>query len=178
MANCNSIRAFEYDACSPNIGGIKKIWLAAYKEDAVALKYEYGAEELDTVGNSIHEFNEITWIPFKLKKNTCSMASEVTVSSEGTSFVTTKLNLVFSKMEAQKRMAVQSLLLSECMCVVEDCNGIYWFLGLDGPVTVESGTGETGTAKSDSNRYSIVLSDESLEMPFTLDETAISMLSR
>jgi hypothetical protein len=34
---CNSIKKMEYDACQPNIGGIKNVWLANYVENAATI---------------------------------------------------------------------------------------------------------------------------------------------
>ena len=58
------------------------------------------------------------------------------------------------------------------MAVVEDANGEMWFLGANGPLTATAGTGETGTAKSDRNAYTLTLTDESLGFPMSLDESA------
>ena len=100
------------------------------------------------------------------------MTSTLNNSTDGASYVTTELSMVFSKMEAQKRIAIQALAIGECMAVVEDSNGDMWFLGADAPLTATAGGGETGTAKSDANRYTITLTDESLGFPFSLDESA------
>ena len=39
---CNTIRGLKLDACSPNIGGIKNIWHADYKEGAATITKEEG----------------------------------------------------------------------------------------------------------------------------------------
>lgn len=165
---CNTIREFTYDACSPNIGGIKNIWLANYVENAATIS---GEDRL--VEGSVSGFvTGVTWTKYPLRKNTCSMTSTLNNSTDGASYVTTELAMVFSKMEAQKRIAIQALAIGECMAVVEDSNGDMWFLGADAPLTATAGGGETGTAKSDANRYTITLTDESLGFPFSLDESA------
>ena len=38
--------------------------------------------------------------------------------------------------------------------------------------TATAGGGETGTAKGDANRYTLTLTDESYGLPYTLDESA------
>lgn len=168
---CNTIREFTYDACSPNIGGIKNIWLANYVEGGATIKNTSEGSAL--VDGSVEGFAEgVTWTKYPMRKNTCSMTSTINNSTDGASYVTTELAMVFSKMEAQKRIAIQALAIGECMAVVEDSNGEMWFLGADAALTVTSGGGETGTAKGDANRYNLVLLDESLGMPYTLDESA------
>lgn len=173
---CNTIREFTYDACSPNIGGIKNVWLADYPENAEnAVTFKIVETEGDNklVGGSVSGFAEgIIWQKYPMRKNTCSMTSTLNNSTDGASYVTTELAMVFSKMEARKRLAIQALAIGECMAVVEDSNGEMWFLGADAPLTATAGGGETGTAKGDANRYTLTLTDESLGMPYTLDESA------
>jgi hypothetical protein len=164
---CNTIQTFTYDACTPNIGGIKNIWLANYVENAATIT---GNDRL--VDGAVSGFAEgVTWTKYPMRKNTCSMTSTLNNSTDGASYVTTELAMVFSKMEAQKRIAIQALAIGECMAVVEDSNGEMWFLGADAPLTATAGTGETGTAKGDANRYNLTLTDESLGFPYTLEES-------
>jgi hypothetical protein len=164
---CNTIQSFTYDACSPNIGGIKNIWLANYVENAATIT---GDDRL--VEGAVSGFAEgVTWTKYPMRKNTCSMTSTLNNSTDGASYVTTELSMVFSKMEAQKRIAIQALAIGECMAVVEDSNGEMWFLGADAALTATAGGGETGTAKGDANRYTLTLTDESLGMPYTLEES-------
>ena len=168
---CNTIREFTYDACTPNIGGIKNIWLANYVEDAATIKTDADGNKL--VDGSVSAFTTgVTWQKYPMRKNTCSMTSTINNTTDGASYVTTELSMVFSKMEAQKRIAIQALAIGECMAVVEDSNGEMWFLGADAPLTATSGGGETGTAKGDANRYTLVLTDESYGLPYTLDTAA------
>lgn len=168
---CNTIKTFEYDACSPNIGGIKNIWLANYVENAATIKTT--SEGTALVDGSVEGFaTGVTWTKYPMRKNTCSMTSTINNSTDGASYVTTELSMVFSKMEAQKRIAIQALAIGECMAVVEDSNSNMWFLGADAALTATSGGGETGTAKGDANRYTLVLTDESLGLPYALDEAA------
>jgi hypothetical protein len=164
---CNTIQTFTYDACTPNIGGIKNIWLANYVENAATIT---GDDRL--VEGAVSGFAEgVTWTKYPMRKNTCSMTSTLNNSTDGASYVTTELSMVFSKMEAQKRIAIQALAIGECMAVVEDSNGEMWFLGADAPLTATAGGGETGTAKGDANRYTLTLTDESLGMPYSLEES-------
>lgn len=166
---CNTIRVMEYDSCQPNIGGIKNVWLADYVEGGA--KFTEGENKL--TDGSVSGFKAgVTWQKYPMRKNTASMTSTLNNSTDGASYVTTELAMVFSKMEAQKRIAIQALAIGEVMAVVEDSNGEMWFLGADAPLTATAGAGETGTAKADANRYTLTLTDESLAFPYTLDEAA------
>lgn len=171
MANtCNTIRGLVLDACSPNIGGIKNIWLADYKEGAATITKAEGADKNDLVDGSVSAFDEsVKWKKYEMRKNTASMTSTLNNSTDGASYVTTELSMVFSRMEAQKRISIQALAIGQCMAAVEDSNGTMWFLGADAPLTATAGAGETGTAKGDANRYTLTLTDESLGFPYTID---------
>lgn len=180
MANtCNTIRGLVLDACSPNIGGIKNIWLADYAEDAATIEKGADAPENGTLltDGSVKAFaDSVVWKKYEMRKNTASMTSTLNNSTDGASYVTTELAMVFSRMEAQKRISIQALAIGQCMAAVEDSNGVMWFLGADAPLTATAGAGETGTAKGDANRYTLTLTDESLGFPYTIDTEAANKI--
>jgi hypothetical protein len=160
---CETIKSFTYDRCEANLGGIKKVWLSDYKENAATLTED---------GSGVSAFAEgVTWHEYPMRKNVASMTSTLNTSTDGAVYVTTELAMVFSKMETQKRIAVQALALGECMAIVEDSNGKLWFLGKDAPLTASAGAGETGTAKGDRNAYTITLTDEAFEFPLEVANT-------
>lgn len=171
MSSCANIKSFTYDACEQNMGGIKKVWIANYIENAVSFVDD--AATGDTAG-VITGFTSgatgATWYEYNFRKNTASMTSTLNVNDNGSSYVSTELSLVFSRMDAAKRASVVALVLSNAMVVVEDSNGFRWFLGEQEPVNVNAGTGETGTAKGDNNAYSITLSDDNGRFPRQLSE--------
>lgn len=166
MASCANIKQFSYDACEGNIGGVKKVWIANYVDNAVA--YESDSSTASTAGvitGWTSGASSTTWYEYKFRKNTASMTSTLNVNDNGSSYVSTELNMVFSRMAADKRAAVVALVLSDAMCIVEDCNGNRWFLGEMNPVNVSAGTGETGTAKADNNAYNVTLTDDNDKFP-------------
>lgn len=155
---CNTLKELSYDLCTNNLGGIKNIWLANYKENAAKVEKD---------ANDISGFVDgVTWYKYPIRKGTASMTSTYNTSTDGASYVSTELSLVFTRMETQKRVAMTSFALAEAMAVVEDSNGKYWFLGKDAPITLTAGGGETGTAKGDRNAYTATFTDESLTFPY------------
>lgn len=165
---CNTIKALEYDLCQNNLGGIKNIWLANYVE---------GAATVTDGKDAISGFKSgVSWFKYPIRKGTASMTSTYNTSTDGASYVSTELSLVFTRMETQKRVAMTSFALAEAMAVVEDSNGKYWFLGKDAPITLTAGGGETGTAKGDRNAYTATFTDESLTFPYELEQSAVEKL--
>ena len=105
------------------------------------------------------------------------MTSTLTADdTSGINYVTTELNLVFTKMETAKRLEMSALALGQLAVIVEDSNGKYWYLGKDDYVSASAGTGNTGIAKGDSNNYSLTLKDESDTFPIEVAEEALGMI--
>lgn len=151
-------------ACERSKGGIKRIYVANYAD----------VEEVKATESAIGD--EITLIamkgnakfkPYSFRKETGSLTSTLNKDEKtGLNYVTSELNLVFTKLETKKRMEISSLSLGQLAVIVEDCNGNFHYLGYDDYVSVNGGTAQTGTAKSDASSYSLTLKDESDEFPY------------
>ena len=88
--------------------------------------------------------------------------------ANGVNYVSTDLVLVFNRMETLKRIEVAALALGDLAVIVKDSNGLYWYLGKDEPVVSTAGSGETGTARGDGNKYSVTLQDTSATYPYEI----------
>lgn len=156
--------------CQTNVGGVREVYIANYGEVTTI--------EVDEVSNMIKTITMADSAKFKkyaFKKNTSSMTSTLNVDpANGVNFVQTDLTVVFAKQETVKRMEIAKLSLGELRVIVLDANGKYWFLGQEEFVSATSGTAETGTNRTDGNRYSIVLSDYSSSYPYEVDPSIIS----
>lgn len=158
--------------CQTNVGGIREIYIANYGDVTTV--------ELDETSNMIKTITMADTAKFKkyaFKKNTSSMTSTLNVDpANGVNFVQTDLTVVFAKQETVKRMEIAKLSLGELRVIVLDANGKYWFLGKEEFVSATSGTAETGTNRTDGNRYSIVLSDYSSSYPYEVDPSIVADL--
>ena len=81
--------------------------------------------------------------------------------ANGVNYVSTELNLVFTRQETAKRVEMSALLLNDVACLVVDSNNKVWVMGLESPVNATAATAESGVAASDGNKYTITLTDES-----------------
>lgn len=156
--------------CQTNVGGVREVYIANYGDVTTI--------ELDEVSNMIKTITMADTAKFKkyaFKKNTSSMTSTLNVDpANGVNFVQTDLTVVFAKQETVKRMEIAKLSLGELRVIVLDANGKYWFLGQEEFVSATSGSAETGTNRTDGNRYQIVLSDYSSSYPYEVDPSIIS----
>lgn len=172
--SCNQTLGGLAKDCSRSMGGIAEVWIA---------NHDY--VETVTVGTST-EIKMITAIAVKteekfkkyfFRKGTGSMTHTYNIDpTTGANYVTTDLALQFNKMETAKRVEICALAVNELSVIVKDCNGIYWYLGYDNPVVATAADGATGQAFTDANKYGITLQDNSLELPYEIDPSALESI--
>lgn len=162
------------NSCETSKGGVKAIWIAPYKEGIATLKNSSSSE----VGKvSIAQEDIAKFKVFYIKQNTTSFTSTLTTDpANGVNYVSTVISIVFTKMNTTKRIEMSALAVNDVNIIVQDANNSYWFLGLDEAVTATNATGETGTAKTDGNKYTIEFTDESESFPYELNSATIGNL--
>ena len=140
--------------CATSKGGIREVYIADWAKDLFTL-----GETSETV-ESLKP--DAKFYKFFIKKNTSSFTSTATIDlANGVNYVSTELNLVFTRQETAKRVEMSALLLNDVACLVVDSNNKVWVMGLESPVNATAATAESGVAASDGNKYSITLTDES-----------------
>lgn len=172
MSCSQTLVGIPYD-CDTNVGGIKEAYLTNY------------ADGIFAVGTNASGDTEITGVTsgatfhrFQFRKGTGSMTSTLNVDeAAGTNFVQTDVVLQFSRMETMKRTAVAALALGGLAGIVVDCNGKKWAIGVDEPVNASAGSGNSGTARTDSNNYQITLTDIFKTFPYEVTEDAFNSIT-
>ena len=158
--------------CQTNVGGVREVYIANYSDVSTI--------EVDETSNMIKTITMSDTAKFKkyaFKKNTSSMTSTLNVDpANGINFVQTDLSLVFAKQETVKRMEIAKLSLGELRVIVLDANGKYWFLGQEEFVSATAGTAETGTNRTDGNKYTITLTDYSSSYPYEVYSSIVAGL--
>lgn len=170
---CFSINKGINAACDTSMGGIKKVFLL--NTDVVFnLGTEGAGEELIM---SVSGTTTANTFEFRFKKGAASMTSTLTVdAANGVNYVSTELQMTFTKMEAGKRTAIAALAVGQVKGIVVDANGNAWALGYDEPLEATAGTGQTGAAKGDGNNYQITLTDESISFPYAVNPSVVKTL--
>ena len=153
--------------CAANMGGIVEVMIANFADVT-------GVTITDGIVSAVTMAADAKFKKYSFAKNTGSLTSTYNIdAASGVKYVTSDLLLQFNRMETSKRVEITALSLGDLAVIVKDANGKYWYLGKDEPVNASAGDGQTGTARGDANRYTITLQDESLEMPYEVDETII-----
>jgi hypothetical protein len=167
MAYCNQTLAGITLDCSNNMGGIKTVYLANFGDVTVT---KGSGDTIDAI--TMAEGSKFK--TYQFRRGTSSMSSELTADeTNGLNFVTTTINLVFTKMDTAKRVEMSALAISQLAVIVLDNNGVYWYVTPDDYASASAGTGETGTAKSDRNAFTLTLTSENLTYPIEIEEAKV-----
>ena len=169
--NCSQTLAGIAMDCATSQGGIKEVYIANYAD----------VNSVTVAENEITQIELVSGAKFKkyqFRKQTGSMTSTLNVDeTAGINYVSTELSLVFTKMETAKRIEISALAQGHLAVIVKDSNNMYWYLGKDDYVSASAGSANTGTAKGDSNNYSITLKDESDTFPYLVKESVIATIT-
>lgn len=168
MANCTSYTLSGLNAgCKDSVGGVAKVWLA----DSAAVEWTIVPDASN--GDTIKPDSTSAFKVFNLRKGAASMTSTLTVNDNSGNYFTTEVVMNFLKMETPKRVEVMAMLMGQSTGIVKDRNGRYWAIGVDNPLEGSAGTGETGTAASDANQYTVTISVDEAELPYEITDSAI-----
>lgn len=153
--------------CEGNVGGISVVYVALASEiSAVTVDSSTGETGGMITAITLTNTGTTPFYEYQFKKNTGSMTSTLNVTDQGDTYVETVLSLIFNRMETKKRIEMNALSVQDLVIIVKDCNSKYWYLGYDNPVSASNGGGETGTNRTDSNHYSLELTDTSASYPY------------
>lgn len=155
--------------CASNMGGIQKVYIANFQD---------GLFTLDASGNTVTGLKTGTsWYEYNFRAESSNFTSTLNKTADGGNYVSTEIVLNFARMETSKRLEMNALALNDIAVVVKDNNNKYWAFGLDRPVQSSTGSGETGTAFGDANRYSITLASTDGTFAPELTAEAIAALT-
>ena len=171
---CNITLSEQNLDCRDSMGGIVEVYALADRGDIISINETSGSTGMIS-GFTLEAGS--AFVTYKLRKNTGSLVNTYNISEEnGTTFVRSELTLVFHKMDTSKRLEISALAIGNMAMIVKDSNGKYWFLGKDEPVTMASGTSQTGVAKGDKNGYDVVLACEGKQEPWEVTPEAMATL--
>ena len=152
--------------CKDSMGGIREVYINEYSK--------VKPEVTDNKVTGLTCDGSTKFKTFRFRKNTGALTSTLQTSETSGNSFQSELTLQFMKLETNKRLQMMALLMNECVAIVKDCNGKYWYMGYDNPVEASAGTASTGTANTDLNGYDITLTDTSRELPYEVDATALA----
>lgn len=171
MGNCTSatLAGLAQD-CSASMGGISKVLIAPW--DMSGITVESGKTHIYSLTAST---TDGPWKAYYFRKGNASATSTLTIDPQnGVNYVSTAVELTFTKQETTKRIEVGALATGSLMLCYKDANGKWWFLGYNNPVEATEGSAQTGAAKTDGNFYRITLGADEETFPMELDDATSS----
>lgn len=159
-------------ACDSSLGGVTKVLIGKYVENAFAT-----SATTDGLVNVVTGISSaVTELyAYEFKKNTGSLTSTLNIdNANGVNYVSTELVLQFAKRDTAKRLEMAALATGDLIALVKDANNVWTALGISEPVNATAGTGQTGTNKSDGNFYQITLADDYSTFPLHLSDEAVA----
>ena len=153
--------------CDSSRGGVKRVFIAD-RSTTITFNESEGVITGVTGGS---------WLQYYIRPNTSSFTSTATIdAANGVNYVETKLNLVFTKIDAVKRLEMNAYMYNHHRISTNAYHHIT-VLGKEEAVVATNATAESGTAKSDGNKYTLELTDTTSGFPLQLTEAAIEGLT-
>lgn len=169
MAYCPINLAGIAGSCDTSIGGIKKVYIAQYKDNIFTLDAD--REYVDSVDSGT------TFYEYAFKKGVAHFeTTQEKDNAAGSNLYKTTLYIQFARMDGAKRKEIESISKGDTAIVVLDANGKYWALGFNNPIDGIMNS-QTGTASTDGNFYGLTLTDDALQTPFELSADAVASMN-
>lgn len=138
------------NSCSDyTLGGVKNIWLANW--------YDVYPIYSQTNRNMIFTMRDLEWLEFNSEDKFVSFTEEQDLTVPAGRYFKQNVTLYFPKLSEDKRQAIDQIIKSNLICVIEDYNNKYWLVGQSNPLKSSIYVGKTGVV-GDSSGYNITLS--------------------
>ena len=156
--------------CRDAVGGLKEVYFI----------------ELDNISSYTESSGTISAITkasgkvfrkWSLVTDTSSVTETITGSrANGSIFYAQAMQIIVNKMRVAVRNEIKLMAQNRLVAVAVTAEGTAFLLGKENGLMLEGGSGASGTAMGDRNQYTITLSAETAEFPYTVDSAAITSI--
>ena len=155
-------------SCEPNLAGVKAVYITDWNDVSTFAVTDNNITKIEmAAGKKFYEY--------VFNKNTAGLTSTMTKDeTNGYQFYTNELTGNINHLDTTKHVEINELMSGRLACIVQDKNGLYWYLGQDTYATGTSLVAQTGAAPEDGNYYNITMTDESKVLPYSIDSSIIS----
>ena len=155
-------------SCEANLAGVKAVYIADWNDVST---YTVSNNNITAItmasGKKFYEY--------VFNKNTAGLTSTMTKDeTNGYKYYTNELTGNINKLDTTKHIEIDELMSGQLAAIVNDKNGMYWFLGQDTYATGTAATAQTGDAPDAGNYYNITITDESKVLPYSIDSSIIA----
>jgi hypothetical protein len=176
VQSCSAVTVNAIDArCEGSIGGIKEIYLLAATDMTGDLTIDEKTGVISKLGTLATDKKFQKWL---FRPNTSSYTSTRSGDlTTGNSTVTTDVALQFSKAEAEKRLAIQSMINGGCIIIIKDMYGQYILLGYGegrNECYITDAVMQSGTSNTDLSGFTLTFEEIAMEFPHFVDSSLIA----
>lgn len=161
--------------CRGGIGGLKRVLLA--NQEMISSLTPTADNDVTGITAITMATNPLTSSAYTffefIPKNQSSNAVQ-NIQSNG-SFVQ-EITLIFEKQTAILRNQIKLMAQSTLVAIVEDYNGLYWYYGEFMGLELTAGNGQTGTAITDMNGWTLTLTGPAPVLARTVESSVITTL--
>ena len=169
---CNQISGITY-TCLTSAGGIKKMYITNFSNIT------------GTTANGIGTITDIEMVDgtkfqeFQFQRDTSSYEEDTMINIQnGTTFYNQTVHLVIPRRDAAKNAAISVLANGQPLLalIVEDYNGLYWYIGLATGAYLTQGKSGSGVKRTDANDYKLTFIAEEVAPAPEVDAEIIASI--
>lgn len=155
-------------SCEPNLAGVKAVYITDWNDVSTYAVTDNNITKIEmTAGKKFYEY--------VFNKNTAGLTSTLTKDeTNGYQYYTNELTGNINHLDTTKHIEINELMSGRLACIVNDKNGMFWYLGQDTYATGTAMVAQTGAAPEDGNYYNITITDESKNLPYSIDSSIIA----
>ena len=155
-------------SCEPNLAGVKAVYITDWNDVSTFAVTDNNITKIEmATGKKFYEY--------VFNKNTAGLTSTLTKNeTNGYQYYTNELTGNINRLDTTKHKEINELMSGRLACIVNDKNGMYWYLGQDTYATGTSLVAQTGDSPDAGNYYNITITDESKVLPYSIDSSIIS----
>lgn len=157
--------------CKDSVGGIKRIYITELENKATLTKTAGVVTAFTlTTGKKFWTYD--------FEKETAELTETITRSDEnGTTFYAPELKVRLNKRDTIKRNELKLVAVNRCMIIVLDRNGIYWLLGEENGMDLQTSTSVLGKAMGDFNGYDLTFMGKEVDAAAEVTGSLIATLT-
>lgn len=171
--SCNLLSGGIFKGCENNAGSVRRLWL---KDKSLIDSVAHGSpvERISAItvdgGSKFYEFQF-------MKKSGSNYIEVETTSDTGSTVYVQTITLVLTRREQSKRDVLRLMGKGkELVAIIEDANGIFWYLGEYEGLIMTENNGGSGAQKADLNGYTITFVAEETDSACEITEAAVTSL--
>ena len=155
-------------SCEPNLAGVKAVYITDWNDVSTFAVSDNNISKIEMApGKKFYEY--------VFNKNTAGLTSTLTKNeTNGYQYYTNELTGNINHLDTTKHIEINELMSGRLACIVQDKNGMNWYLGQDTYATGTAMVAQTGAAPEDGNYYNITITDESKNLPYSIDASIIA----